>query len=370
MYRRFQWVVKSAVPIVNEWVGTVSRMQLINWDVSTQTLPDAFERYVVGMSDIYDVVGVSEHDRANFFNVATGVMSPFGALGDGVSVRQTLSRDQNVLRRSGFDGLHLLINATATVGDADGTTVRAEPNALQIRDMGRPTISRVDTLDVMTLMIPRNLAPPALLERSMHGVALSPSIGGVRLVRAHMRALVDEIPNLSEEALDSSIQALLLIAGRLVGIERPLQSPELETIQRTVRRSAINYIEHHLQTGSMVIDIDAMAASVGVSRATLYRAFDLDGRGGVSRYIQDRRLHYAREALRNRDKSQSVAEIAAAHGFSSSSHFSRLFRETYGYSPSDVGVRSNDFKPVMSEGPVRHDLLSAWLAELGSDPKS
>lgn len=338
----------------------------MTWDVSTATLPDAFERYVVGMADIYEVSGVSEYDRNNFYNVAHSVMSPLGAIGDGRSVRQTLSRDATLLRRSGLDGLNMFINGSATVGEAAGKTVRAEPYALQFRDMGRPSAARQDYLDVMSLMIPRNLAPPALLAADMHGVALSPSIAGVRLVRAHMRSLIDELPHLNEETLDSSIQALLLVAGRVVGVETPFEAPELASLQRTVRRGAIDHIEARLQSGMMVIDIDAMAASLGVSRATLYRAFDVDGRGGVSRYIQDRRLHYAREALRLRNRSRSVGEIAAEHGFTSSSHFSRLFRETYGYSPSEVGPRRDEIKVSMDEGPIRHDLLSTWLRELGN----
>lgn len=344
----------------------VTRLQLMTWDVSTKTLPDAFERYVTGMADIYDVSGVSEHDRANFFNIAHSVMSPFGAIGDGRSVRQTLSRDAALLRRSGVDGLNVIINGTAQVGDADGRDVRAEPNALQLRDMGRPAASRIDALDVMSLMIPRPLAPPALLAPEMHGVVLSPSLGGVRLVRAHMRALVDELEYLTEETLDSAIQALLIMTARIVGVERPLDAPELASLQRTVRRSAMDHIEKCLMGGQMAIDVDAMAAAIGVSRATLYRAFDMDGRGGVSRYIQNRRLHYAREALRHRTRSQSVAQIAAAHGFTSSSHFSRLFREAYGYSPSEVAPRRETVSVSMTDGPIRHDLLSAWLSELGS----
>ena len=46
------------------------------------------------------------------------------------------------------------------------------------------------------------------------------------------------------------------------------------------------------------VAIDAVAAAVGVSRATLYRAFD--GEGGVKKFIQDRRLHHARSVLRRR----------------------------------------------------------------------
>ena len=347
------------------------RLELMTWDVSAQDLPDAFERYVLGMADIYDVSGVSDEDRANFFNTSISVMSPFGAIGGGRSVRQTLSRDKALLRRSGVDGLNLLINAAALVGDADGRTVRAEPHALQIRDMGRPAASRLDSLDVLSLKIPRNLAPPALLTREMHGTAISPSVAGARLVRAHMRAIVNDLPHLSADVLDAAIQALLSLTGRVVGVESAFAPEEQASLQRTVRQSAVQYIEQRLSSGAIDIEIDTMASAIGVSRATLYRAFDAGSRGGVGRYIQDRRLHYAREALRLRtDGSRSIGEIASSYGFSSSSHFSRIFRDRYGYSPSEVQPHKPDSRVTMSDGPIRHDLLSAWLSELRSGPET
>jgi AraC-like DNA-binding protein len=159
------------------------------------------------------------------------------------------------------------------------------------------------------------------------------------------------------------MQALLLIAGRVAGVDTPMGAPELSALQGTVRRSAVDHIERRLLAGDIVFDIDDLAPSVGVSRATLYRAFD--GGGGVKRYIQDRRLHYARHALRRR-KDKTITEIAYAHGFASPNHFSRLFRTRYGYAPSDVEAYATPHAVAMSDGPIRHDLLGAWLSELGA----
>ncbi|MGO4410617.1 MULTISPECIES: AraC family transcriptional regulator [unclassified Brevundimonas] len=342
----------------------MTQSRTIAWDVSTSTLPDALERYLIGMADLYEVSGISAHDRAHFFNRTRTTLSAVGGIGEGRSVRQTLSRSGAMLRRSNLDGLNLLLNRSATVGDCDGRSVRAEPGALQFRDMGRVSSSRLDSVDVITLMIPRNLAPPPLLAPDLHGLALPPNSPGVRLVGRHMRVLADEAEHLPDAALDTAIQALLLIAGRIAGIETPIGGPELAALQGTVRRAAVDYIELRLTTPEIGIDVDAVAAAAGVSRATLYRSFD--GAGGVKRYIQDRRLHHARAALRRRQGLKpTIADIAWTYGFMSQSHFNRLFRERYGYPPSDVCAPEVERDIVMSDGPIRHDLLSAWLTEIG-----
>lgn len=344
----------------------MSGSRTISWSVSTATLPDALDRYLIGMADLYEVSGISEDDRANFFNATRSTMSAFGGIGLGRSVRQTLSRGKNTLRRSGVDGLNMLVNRTAIVADCDGRSVRAEPGALQFRDMGRLSSSRFDSVDLISVMVPRNLAPPPLLGKEMHGLVLPAATAEVRLVHGHMRGLLEEAEHLSDAALDTSIQALLLIAGRIAGIEVPISAPEVAALQGTVRRLAVDHIEQRLEAMQMVFEIGAIATAAGVSRATLYRAFD--NAGGVNRYIQDRRLHHARAALRRReDLKPTIADIAWDYGFTSQSHFSRLFRDRYGYAPSDVAPPRVERDIVLSEGPIRHDLLSAWLTERGEN---
>ena len=163
----------------------------LSWDVSTLTLPDAFERYLAGMADLYEVSGVSEEDRRNFFNVTRTTLNRSGAIGEGRSVRQTLARGPATLRRSDIDGLNILINRTAVVGDCEGRSVNARPGALQFRDMGRRSTSRLDSVDLMTLLVPRHLVPQALLRPDVHGLALPPEAPGVRLINAQMTTLID-----------------------------------------------------------------------------------------------------------------------------------------------------------------------------------
>lgn len=332
----------------------------ISWDVSARTLPDAYERYVVGMADMYDVSDISLHDRQNFFNSTRTTMGRTGGVGEGKSVPQTLSRGPAMLRRSTVDGLNITINQTATAGEYDGHSRAAPPGALQFRDMERLSSTRLTTVDLMSVLTPRNMAPRVLLGPDMHGLVLVPTEPGVRLVTAHMRNLVDLSEGLAEAELDAALQALFLIIARIAGSAVPLSEADTVSLQKTVRRTAAEHIERDLQAAPLPLDIDAIAVSAGVSRATLYRAFD--GEGGVKRYIQERRLHHARNALRQRrDKSESITTVAERYGFISPSHFSRLFRARYGYSPSEVEPPLVPSDIALSIATIRHDLLAEWL---------
>lgn len=334
----------------------------LSWDVSTQTLPDAFERYLVGMADLYEVSDVSHDDRRNFFNATRTTLSPSGAIGQGRSVRQTLARGPATLRRSDVDGLNILINRTALVGDCDGRPVNARPGALQFRDMSRPSTSRFETVDVMTVLVPRDMVPPVLLRPDVHGLVVLTDSPGVRLVNAQMTTLLDLAADLGEAELETGVQALLLVAAHIAGARVSIGGPELAALQGAVRRAAAEYVEGRINALALPINIDAVAHAGGVSRATLYRAFD--GEGGVNRYIQDRRLHHARSALRRRrGPSPTIAEISHDYGFASPNHFSRLFRARYGYSPSEVSGPETPSGISMSNGPMRHDILTEWLKD-------
>lgn len=331
----------------------------IAWDVSTATLPDAFERYLVGMADIYEVSGVSDHDRINFHNATRTTLCEMGAIGRGRSVLQTLARTTTVLRRSDVDGLNILINKVPVVGDCDGRDVRAAAGSVQLRDLGRPSASRFE-VQVETILIPRTVAPPALLARNMHGLVLPPESPQARLVTLHMRGLQDLAGDLNDQTVNAAVQALIVILSSAAGANLAVGDAELAVLQSTVRRAAGEFVEKQLSSFEGEIDVGAIATHAGVSRATLYRAFD--GEGGVSRFVQNRRLHHSRSALRRREgRAPTIADIAHRHGFASPTHFSRLFRSRFGYSPSDVEPRRNAANVAMTTGPIRHDLLTDWL---------
>ena len=339
----------------------------MSWAVSTDTVPDAFERYVYGMADFYEISGVSDHDQRHFYNNTRTTLTDGGAIGQGQSVRQTLSRSPATLRRSDVDGLNLLINRAAVVGDADGRSIRAAPGAVQLRDLSRPAASRLELIDVTTLIAPRTAVPACLFTRDAHGMVIPPEAPGARLLTAHLTTLDQLAASLTGEEVDAAIQAALLIAARVTGFDARLAPSDVAALQRSVRRVAKAFIEERLTAGDAAVASDAVARAAGVSRTSLYRAFDEDG--GVNRYIQDRRLHHARRALRQRrGAAPTIADIAYAYGFASPSHFSRQFRARFGYSPSEVEPLSSPREVSMSDGPIRHDILVQWLKSLQDLP--
>lgn len=335
----------------------------LSWSVSTETLPDAFERYLVGIADLYEVSDVSEYDRLHFYNHTRSTLTEVGAVGHGQSVRQTLSRGPSTLRRSEVDGLNILINQAAIVGEADGREIRAAPGAVQFRDLARPSASRLDLVDVTTLLIPRALAPATLLSKQGHGLVIPPEAPGAKLLAAQLASLVEFASELSDEEVEAAILAAMSIALRITGLQIPISEPETAAIHRTVRRAASAYIEARLDALEPAIDGDAVAKAAGVSRATLYRAFD--SAGGVTRYIQYRRLYHARRALRRRTGgAPTIADIGYRYGFASATHFSRQFRACFGYTPSEVEPPMEAGDLSMRSGPIRHDVLVGWLKTL------
>jgi AraC-like DNA-binding protein len=93
-----------------------------------------------------------------------------------------------------------------------------------------------------------------------------------------------------------------------------------------------------------------MARTVGMSVRAFGRGFKQ--RFGITpkQYLLRRRLWRARETLR---AGRSIKAAAFEHGFSSPSHFSRLFKQAFGAAPS-TGAKARDFdtESVFPAGPL------------------
>lgn len=73
---------------------------------------------------------------------------------------------------------------------------------------------------------------------------------------------------------------------------------------------------------------------LGISRSALYRLFE--PHGGVSAFIQGRRLDRIHALLAAPKEHRKLSEIAYQHGFASDAHFSTAFRQRFGYSPREA----------------------------------
>lgn len=84
------------------------------------------------------------------------------------------------------------------------------------------------------------------------------------------------------------------------------------------------------------LSVEAIAEGCSISVRSLHRVFSDDSAGSVSRYLWTRRLDHCAAALRDpRERHRPITEICFAWGFSDSSHFSRVFRERFGVTPSE-----------------------------------
>ncbi len=84
--------------------------------------------------------------------------------------------------------------------------------------------------------------------------------------------------------------------------------------------------------------VSELAESINMSRSNLLRKVKQETGESVSVLIRNVRLHNAKLLLK--DESFTISEISYKVGFSSSSYFTKCFRELYGYTPGETSSRA------------------------------
>lgn len=104
--------------------------------------------------------------------------------------------------------------------------------------------------------------------------------------------------------------------------------------------AAQHYISEHLTDSDL--SVERIAAAIGCSRSTLYRAF-AEQNLSVAEYIRECRLQWIFHTLRKASKEITITAIAYRCGFSDLAYFNKIFKSRFGMNPSDV--RRLDPKP-------------------------
>jgi AraC-like DNA-binding protein len=112
-----------------------------------------------------------------------------------------------------------------------------------------------------------------------------------------------------------------------------LTAPKRVTSSDALLKQAKRFIERNVANEQ--IDIDFVAAAMGVSRRYLTKLFERDG-SSVMRYLLQQRLARANKLLTNSDDRVRISDIAWQCGFVSAAHFSRVFKKHYGTSPTTI----------------------------------
>ena len=155
-----------------------------------------------------------------------------------------------------------------------------------------------------------------------------------RIAAEFCATLAEEGANVDEASREQLGEQFMDVLA-LALVREPDEQPADETsVQRARLRSVKAYIESNL--GDPNLSLAMIAKQNGISLRYLHQLFRLTDMS-VSEWLRLRRLQRCNDLLASaRNANKSITEIAYAMGFSSSSHFSNLFRAQFNVRPSDV----------------------------------
>ena len=216
--------------------------------------------------------------------------------------------------------------------EQSGRSGKLEPGDWCVLDTGRPfALHNPSGCDHIILALPKP-SDPSLIELIDRGAAQSCDgrVGSSRLVHTLLLEAFrqfDRLPPHASRTLGDAISSLTWDALQEFS-ERQTKDTYRETHLMRIKK----YIDHHLD------DIDLNPASIaqgcGCSVRSIHRAFSDEPLGSAMDYVWHRRVAECSSALKNpQNERQSITDIAMSWGFSSSSHFSRVFKKNLGVSP-------------------------------------
>ena len=182
-----------------------------------------------------------------------------------------------------------------------------------------------------TVVVPADMVSKGQKGRLDHGVLRNgmPQSLVLTSVFGNLAAQIETLDCEDAETFSNTIGALL--GAVLFGADLTERSSKV--LQASQKEAAKRYIDMHLAEASL--SAGQVAGAVSVSRATLYRQFEEEG--GVASFIRARRLERAFALLASEPVSRGrVGQVSEQVGFADSFHFSRAFKRTFGFNPSDV----------------------------------
>ena len=202
------------------------------------------------------------------------------------------------------------------------------------------TITNPERCTLLVTQVPRTLLPDLRLPGPHAGELGTDNVAGLHGVfGSYLRALSDQLPGLPDgvgQAVSESVMGLLgsTLAETLRRIGDPVPLPSI--LKMRVRQ----YVQAHLSDPEL--SIQRIADALHCSKRYLHRVFEGDD-ASLERQIWNSRLERCHSALMHEaNANRSAAEIGFAWGFRSGSHFNRLFKQRYGFTPGLLQRRASE----------------------------
>ncbi len=232
---------------------------------------------------------------------------------------------------------------------------------IQIIDFTRPYRSVITRSQAISVIIPHEAVgyDPAQHPAQFNFLLTSP---WGRVLEEGTRALFARLPEIDlSEAKGIAENYCALVRG---AIHRDACDDEtLAEVGRVRHASIRRFIDENLDNPKL--STADVCRAFNASRAAIYREFEAFG--GIARYIRQRRLEEAmRDLACTRASRGTIQRVSERWGFHDPSHFNRLFRAQFGFSPSEfTGI--GDMETAMANtclsdhDPGRVPDLSRWL---------
>ena len=302
---------------------------------------DQFEAWHESISVIFDTAPLGKRPSESGFEAKVRAYHLGGLVVTQVDFEgQRFLRDKHKATADGLD--HYLVQLYDT-GGLIGTAGERERilrgGDVQILDLSRPNVTEAKASGTIAVVVPRDALRHALpTAGDLHGLILRGDRGTGGLLADYMRSLVAradgitvaDAPIIAQATTDMIVACFQSTAETLARARTAMEMATLERIQRHIA-AALSSPELHPE---------ALCSLFRISRTQLYRLFE--PLGGVAAYIQEQRLVRAYAELSNpAHDHRRIYDIAFSLGFASEAHFSRIFRHTFGLSPSDVRARAH-----------------------------
>lgn len=238
--------------------------------------------------------------------------------------------------------LHLYMSGGFN-GVISGEQVSIGPGKVAVIDLAHEVRTRAFASNTLSLIVPRRM-----LGEIVPGT-LKPRLDPLRneLLVAHMRSLQERSTQISQDEVARTVSDTADFLRRLL-----LQPDFTSRSSRHVDDDHLTLAEAAIRDNLAVgkLSPDFLAKKLGISRASLYRVFA--SRGGIMRYVQERRLIAVRAALSDPLETRKLSRIASDLGFNSEAHFSRTFRQRF-------GTTASEYRRLQLEASAQTQLTSA-----------